>query len=122
MDPTGELAFALPAAPYAIAALAEAVAYVGSAAVVGYALSEMADDDRRKRGRDDPISGAKPYNPGKDCDGRCIPCKETVCWQATHKGAPQWHWIEWNQNLKTCECFPKRGEGTSPPAGCKRIR
>ena len=79
------------------------------------------DGDRRKRGRQDPISGLKPYNPGLDCEGSCNPCEETVCWRATYKGAAQWHWIEWNQNATTCECFPKRGEGLSKPPGCKVI-
>jgi RHS repeat-associated protein len=117
-DSTGEFAAAIPAG--AIIVLGQAAVIVAGVSV-GVIIAQ-AIEERRKRGRDDPISGEVPYNPGRDCDGNCKPCKETVCWPATHKGSPQWHWIEWNQNKATCECFPKRGEGPVPPAGCKRIR
>jgi RHS repeat-associated protein len=73
------------------------------------------------RGKSDPISGLKPTNPGRDASGRCNPCPPNPDpWQAPSDAhgstsGTHWHWIEWNQNPDTCECYPKRVSGPTRP-------
>ena len=76
----------------------------------------------RKRGKDskpDPISGLKPFNPGRDCDGNCNPCPESETWEAPgdahgSSGGSHYHGIVWNQDPSTCMCYPRRVGGPSP--------
>ncbi len=44
-DPTGQFVFLLPAIPAAAAALGQAAVFVGSAAIAGYGLSKLCEDD-----------------------------------------------------------------------------
>jgi RHS repeat-associated protein len=70
IDPTGEFAFVLPAIPPALAALGEAAAFVGSAALAGYALSEIVGDDAA------PSDDARDDT---DADEQCEPNKKDPC-------------------------------------------
>jgi RHS repeat-associated protein len=68
------------------------------------------ENSGRKRGKQDPIS-AVPVNPGRDCNGKCLPCPNDTSWEVDapgHGAKRHGHSIRWNQNLLTCECFPKR--------------
>ena len=119
--PTGEAAFLIPLIPAGCKALAAAGFGLGLGSLGTILVSEAVQ--RRKRGRQDPVWGEQPFNPGKSCENCCNPCnKEMKCWQATHKGNAQWHWIEWEQNPSTCMCYPKRREGPDKPAGCTEVR
>jgi len=74
----------------------------------------------QSRAQSDPQT-AKPINPGRDCKGKCNPCPDPPpAWQ--HPGdahgstdGSHWHWIEYNQNPATCECYPIRRSGPTPP-------
>lgn len=66
IDPDGRLAFLLPAAPPAIAALGKAAAYVGSAMIAAALISEAIDGD----GDGDAQSGGTIY---VDPQGNAIP-------------------------------------------------
>ena len=121
IDPTGEFAFLLPIIPSSCQAVAAAGVGLGLGSLGALLAEEVR---RRKRGRQDPIWGEVPFNPGRNCENGncCNPCnKPTKCWQATHKGDLQWHWLEWEQNAVTCMCFPKRREGKSRPANCIEV-
>src|SRR5262249_329295 len=64
----------------------------------------------------DPNPGVPArVNPGRGCGGKCLPCPpiQVGPWSApgNSHGATNgmhWHWFEWNQNPKTCECFLTR--------------
>ena len=65
---------------------------------------------RRKRGQQDPIIEV-PVDPGRDCKGNCNPCPPNQYWiveEPGHGGERHEHGIEWNQNKKSCTCYPKR--------------
>ena len=80
-----------------------------------------------RRGKSDPIPNPGSSNPGREpCkdgekQGRCKPCPpDTPYWKQPgnlHGGTLGWHthWYHWNQNPKTCECFPVRMSGGSQP-------
>lgn len=74
----------------------------------------------QSRANDDPYT-AQPVNPGKDCKGKCKPCPSPPpAWQHPgdahgSTGGSHWHWIEYNQNPSTCECYPIRRSGPTPP-------
>lgn len=54
-------------------------------------------------------------NPGKDCDGNCKPCPPGKRWFVPKPGHGHangyWHTIVYNQNKKTCMCYPDRPSG-----------
>jgi len=71
------------------------------------------------RGQSDPVSGLKPFNPGKDCNGKCKPCPPNEVWSADgdahgSTGGTHNHGIVWNQDPTTCTCYPKRVSGPDP--------
>ena len=73
----------------------------------------------RARGKSDPVSGLKPFNPGKDCDGQCKPCPPPQIWSAPgdahgSTGGTHYHGIVWNQDPASCMCYPTRVSGPSP--------
>ena len=75
--------------------------------------------EQRKRGKTDPVI-ERPYNPGRDCDGNCKPCKASSYWEASgdahgSEGGSHWHGIEWNQDKSDCMCYPKRVDYPYPP-------
>jgi len=63
----------------------------------------------RSRGGNDPVV-LTPVNPGKDCKGNCNPCPpNSITWEHSHlDGTVNGHQIVWNQDPKTCMCYPKR--------------
>ena len=79
----------------------------------------------RSRGNSDPIPYPGTSNPGREpCDkgkGPCKPCPpDTPAWSQPgnqHGGTTgvHYHWYHWNQNPETCECFPVRMSGGTPP-------
>jgi hypothetical protein len=82
---------------------------VGPTIYVYEKTREKIDSISEVRGHSDPISGLKPSNPGRDANGNCLPCPpKTDPWPSAGGGHGGWHWIEWNQNPQTCECYPKR--------------
>jgi len=70
-----------------------------------------------QRGKNDPITGLKPVNPGRDPSGTCKPCPSAPPpWEAPGSAhgsttGTHWHWIEWNQDPVTCTCYLKRVSG-----------
>jgi RHS repeat-associated protein len=75
--------------------------------------------ESRSRGTRDPVSGLKPFNPGKDCDGKCNACPAAETWDAPgdahgSTGGKHYHGIVWNQDPTTCMCYPNRVSGPSP--------
>lgn len=68
----------------------------------------------------DPVK-LEPYNAGRDCNGKCNPCKPPPPpWSAPGNkhgstSGTHWHWIEWHQDPVTCICYPKRMSGPKPP-------
>ena len=73
----------------------------------------------RSRGKSDPVSGLKPVNPGRDCNGKCNACPANQFWEAPgdahgSTGGKHYHGIVWNQDPTTCMCFPNRVSGPNP--------
>ena len=74
----------------------------------------------RERGKTDPYTAPR-INPGRGPDGKCKPCPNPPPpWKgegSAHGSTCEehWHWIEYNQNPRTCECFPIRRSGHTPP-------
>jgi hypothetical protein len=73
-----------------------------------------------------PSSGSDPdypmhgKSPGKDCEGRCLPCPPPPPpWEHTDHPhgpwQPHWHWYEVNQNPNDCKCWASRKSGPTPP-------
>jgi RHS repeat-associated protein len=60
-------------------------------------------------------------NPGRDANGNCLPCpEEPPAWEAEGNAhgsttGTHWHWLKYNQNSVTCECFPARGSSPTKP-------
>ena len=54
-------------------------------------------------------------NPGRDCDGNCKPCPPGEKWFIPKPGHGHnngyWHTIVYNQDKKTCMCYPDRPSG-----------
>jgi len=54
-------------------------------------------------------------NPGRDCDGNCKPCPPGKRWFVPKPGHGHdngyWHTIVYNQDKKTCTCYPDRPSG-----------
>ena len=67
--------------------------------------------ESRSRGKSDPVV-LPPVNPGKDCDGNCNPCPPGKKWFVSKPGHGHengyWHEIRYNQDPKTCMCYPDR--------------
>jgi RHS repeat-associated protein len=66
----------------------------------------------------DPVKDQKPFNPGRDCDGKCNPCPPTIKWDADGNkhgstSGRHGHGIRWDQNPQTCWCYPSRLSGPS---------
>ena len=63
------------------------------------------------RGKSDPVV-LPPLNPGRDCDGKCNPCPVGARWFVPKPGHGHengyWHEIRYNQDQKTCMCYPDR--------------
>jgi len=76
--------------------------------------NSSSDSGSRARGKSDPVSGLKPKNPGRDCNGKCKPCPDPIKWEApgdahgSDGAGTHWHGIVWNQDPNTCMCYPKR--------------
>ena len=74
----------------------------------------------RGRGKTDPYTAPRT-NPGRGADGKCNPCPNPPPpWKGEGSAhgstcGEHWHWIEYNQNPRTCECFPFRRSGPTPP-------
>ncbi len=108
-DPTGE------AVPIAVVACASSPACAIISAylfcrIMG-ACSVPTDGGGRERGNSDPVVH-KPFNPGRDCDGNCIPCPTDDKWAVNKPGHGHpngyWHVVSWNQDPDSCMCFPDR--------------
>jgi RHS repeat-associated protein len=72
----------------------------------------------QSRGGSDPVRNQKPFNPGRDCDGKCNKCPPPIYWDAEgdahgSTGGSHWHGIVWNQDPATCMCYPNRVSGPS---------
>ncbi|MHB0992726.1 MAG: DUF6531 domain-containing protein, partial [Burkholderiales bacterium] len=84
------------------------------------ANSSNKDSSPPTNGNDpDSAKNLTPINPGKNCDGNCKPCPPNQYW--THQGdahgsvgGVHYHGIVWNQNPKTCMCYPNRISGPTP--------
>ena len=71
-----------------------------------------------------PEPSYSPYDAGKDCNGKCNPCRPNQYWMVpgdahgSTKGV-HWHGIEWHQT-PDCICHPKRvsndGDEPMPPS------
>jgi RHS repeat-associated protein len=130
-DPSGELVWT-PALVWWMAQAAAPYAAAGGAAAAAWAWawwesqqSVPSDPSEGPSHPRDPDPGVPPrVNPGRDCaTGNCKPCPPIGVgpWQAPGNDhgsttGTHWHWFEWNQNPKTCECFLKRGSGPSRPS------
>jgi large repetitive protein len=78
-----------------------------------------------RRGSSDPIPYPGVSDPGrepcKNGPGKCKPCPpDTPYWKQPgnmHGGTLGWHthWYHWNQDPKTCKCYPVRMSGGSQP-------
>jgi RHS repeat-associated protein len=93
---------------------------IGGCLVAGAIAADCIYYATRKRAKCDPISRVKT-NPGRDGSGKCKPCPPPISWTApgNEHGATagfHWHWIEYNQDLDTCECHPIRRSGATPPS------
>ena len=66
----------------------------------------------------DPVPEQQPFNPGRDCTGKCNPCPFPTYWEAPGNkhgstSGTHAHGIVWNQNPSTCMCYPRRVSGPS---------
>ncbi len=87
----------------------------------GYLIADQIKNwmESRSRGKSYPIGGRKPFNPGKDSDGKCKPCPPPEIWTGPGNahgstGGIHYHAIVWNQDPCTCMCYPKRVSVPSP--------
>jgi len=86
-------------------------AVIGTAVGVGIAIAIDNVMQSRASGEEKlPI-----VNPGKDCDGNCNPCPPGRRWfvpkpRHGHENG-YWHTIVYNQDKKTCICYPDRPSG-----------
>ena len=75
------------------------------------------NDPMESRANQDPVQ-AKPFNPGRDCEGKCLPCPPNQMWPINEPGHGHsngyWHSIAWNQNPQTCMCYPDRPSQNLP--------
>jgi RHS repeat-associated protein len=72
-------------------------------------------------GSNDPLQLPRT-NPGRDCGGNCKPCPpNSPAWEVNEPGhgspTTHWHWIEYHQDPKTCECYPRRMSSPIKPPG-----
>ena len=84
---------------------------------MGYAACEMpggppcGGGHAESRFHNDPVV-LQPVDVGRDCDGNCNPCPADVKWYVNKPGhghsTGYWHVIVYNQNPKTCVCYPDR--------------
>jgi RHS repeat-associated protein len=71
-------------------------------------------------GSPDPVK-LPVTNPGRGAGGRCNPCPpNSAAWEVCEPGhgspTTHWHWIEYHQDPKTCDCHPvRRSSPTKPP-------
>jgi RHS repeat-associated protein len=66
----------------------------------------------------DPVPAQQPFNPGRDCNGKCNPCPPPIYWDAPgnkhgSSSGTHAHGIVWNQDPSTCMCYPRRVSGPS---------
>jgi len=118
VDPDGQFFFLLvPAAEYGAAYLLGDAALFGGAAwwtrrpATKYAPSPSRPMESRASGEEKlPI-----VNPGRDCDGNCNPCPPGKKWFVPKPGHGHdngyWHTIVYNQDKRTCTCYPDRPSG-----------
>lgn len=108
IDPTGKIAFVL-----ALPALGEALSSALALAAGAWAIN----DSMESRGQQDPIV-VKPFNPGRNCEGKCLPCPANQVWPVDQPGHGHsngyWHSITWHQNPETCMCYPDRPSQNLP--------
>jgi len=91
---------------------------VGAGDIVGQPIDLM--PIMWSRSHSDPVRDVKPTNPGRDCDRNCKPCPPGWSWAVpgNDHGSTSgwhWHWIEYNQDSKTCMCYPFRRSGAEKP-------
>ena len=120
-DPKG---LAVPVAIAACAANPACAALVAvTVAATAKAIKDTIDALNRRpteaRGHSDPVTGQRPFDPGRDCDGKCNKCPPPIYWDAEgdahgSTGGSHWHGIVWNQDPATCMCYPNRVSGSSP--------
>jgi RHS repeat-associated protein len=119
-DPSGQIDFAIPLIVIGGEALIDlAIAGIGLAAgaLIANGLSDGSPTEAR--GGSDLVKGQKPFDPGRDCNGKCNKCPPPIYWDAPgdahgSTGGSHWHGIVWNQDPQTCMCFPNRVSGSSP--------
>ena len=109
-DPSGRQ-IAIPV-PVPICVAAPEICVILGGLAVGGTIIYMA------RGNSDPSSGLEPFNPGRDCDGKCNPCPPNQMWTDPgdahgSTGGVHYHGIVWNQ-APDCTCYPNRVSGSSP--------
>ncbi|PZA14256.1 hypothetical protein DNK49_22830, partial [Azoarcus communis] len=66
----------------------------------------------------DPVPPQQPFNPGRDCNGKCNPCPPPIYWDAPgnkhgSSSGSHAHGVVWNQDPSTCMCYPRRVSGPS---------
>ena len=73
-----------------------------------------ADDNVESRGKTSDPNTLPRINPGRGPDGNCLRCPGAPPpsqgdWKCPWLNQPaHWHWLEYNQDPVTCECFPNR--------------
>lgn len=78
----------------------------------GYTIGQVIDwYISQSRGKSDPVT-LPVVNPGRDCKGKCNPCPPGARWWVNKPGHGHkngyWHVIRYNQDPKTCKCYPDR--------------
>jgi RHS repeat-associated protein len=112
-DPTGRLVFVIPVVLIGEAFVNVAVAGIGLAVGALIANEVLGGSAVESRGQNDPVRGQRPFDPGRDCDGKCNRCPPPIYWDAPgdahgSTGGSHWHGIIWNQDPETCMCYPFR--------------
>jgi RHS repeat-associated protein len=88
--------------------------------VYAAAAAALLLDAIQRRGQSDPYTLPR-VNPGRDAAGNCNPCPpDGPPWQDPgdahgSTGGSHWHWIKYNQNPTTCECYPTRMDSPTRP-------
>ncbi|EWC52236.1 Rhs family protein [Xanthomonas citri pv. glycines str. 8ra] len=96
-------------------------AAIGAAVAVAAVMSMPGDTHnvampitQESRGKSDQVV-LPPVNPGRDCDGNCMPCPKGARWFVNKPGHGHnngyWHVINYNQDPRTCMCYPDRPSG-----------
>jgi RHS repeat-associated protein len=103
--------------PHLCVAIKMTIYVIAATALLVEAIQQAIE---RSRGQSDPYTLPR-VNPGRDSAGNCNPCPPgSPAWQSAGDAhgsttGTHWHWIEYHQNPKTCECYPVRRSGPAAP-------